>query len=1056
MSPTPDRHLVTAVLVAHDGARWLPETLKSLLTQTRPVDRLVTADTGSRDRGPSVLAEVVGESNVLRLARTTGYGSAIASALRHPPASAPVPDGEFETTERTEWVWLLHDDSAPAHDALALLLRVAGTDPNIGVLGCKARDWTDRRVLLELGVAMDGAGRRETGLDRLEYDQGQHDGVREVMAVGSAGMLVRRDVWDDLGGFDLDFGLFRDDADFCWRAQAAGHRVVVVGDAVVHHAEASHRGVREIGATTESRRRVDRRNALYTLLGNLPLLPMARALVRNVWASLVRALLLLVVKRRQAARDELGALGDVLGSPGRLRRVRAARSHGRSRVYRTMRRLQPRRVALRRSVETVAAQLSARARRRGAGRPAEGPGLVRRTLARPPVALVLALTVVAIAAERSLITSGGRLGGGALVPAWGGAGDLWDQYLSGWHPVALGSDAGSPPYIAVLAFLSTLAFGKPWVVVTVLLLGCVPLAGLTAYSAARLLVPEPPRKGRRALRRRVPVTAVRVWFAAVYALLPAATGAIAGGRLGTAVVIVLLPLIAVRAARMFGLPRSAARGRAQADRAAWSAALLLAVAMSFVPLTWPVAVIAGVLLWALFGGKGGRRRLAIALGVPPLLLLPWTVGLLLHPSRFFTEAGLHVEATPAATALDLLALNPGGPGTPARWVMYGLIAAAVCALPLRSRRTATLAGWTLALFGLIVAILVGMAEAGKGTDQAHGWPGVALVFAAAGVLLAATSAVQRAAEVVAGKHPLFQAGGGLILLAAVTAPLLAAATWIADGVDGPIGRVDADAVPRFVQSPEGPRTLVMSREPDGRVSYTVLRGVAPTLGEAETPMNAPARRRLDALVAGLAGGRPGDAQTLTRTGVQYVLVPRPAADPLTRTLDATPELSRLSRTDTFAAWRVPSPSGRLMLLDGASVTPLPAGRTDARVRIPPGTGNRTLLLAEPADGGWRASLDGREVKSRTVDGWAQGYQIPATGGEFELSRAMWLRHTWVAVQGLAVLLVALLALPGADEPVPASVRRRGRRARSAAGSLARRTTSLRIRHDETPAPKETS
>ena len=46
--------------------------------------------------------------------------------------------------------------------------------------------------LLEVGVTISGTGRRETGLEPGEYDQGQHDEVRQVLAVNTAGMLVRR------------------------------------------------------------------------------------------------------------------------------------------------------------------------------------------------------------------------------------------------------------------------------------------------------------------------------------------------------------------------------------------------------------------------------------------------------------------------------------------------------------------------------------------------------------------------------------------------------------------------------------------------------------------------------------------------------------------------------------------------------------------------------------------------------------------------------------------------------------------------------------------------
>ena len=1055
MAPTLDRHTVTAVLVAHDGVRWLPETLKALLTQARPVQRLVTVDTGSLDRGPAVLAEVVGEAAILTLPRTTGYGEAVAEALRQDAASAPVPVPDDDpVSPRTEWIWLLHDDCAPAHDALAQLLRTADTDPNMAVLGPKVRDWDDRHVLREMGYTVDAAGRRETGLDRREFDQGQHDGVRDVLAVGSAGMLVRRDVWERLGGFDVEYGIFRDDLDFCWRVHAAGHRVVTASDAVVHHAEAARRGRREIGMTAEHPARLDRRNAIHTLLANQPFPAMLRALARNVWASLVHALYLVATKRPAAAREEVRALGDVLLAPGRLRQARAARADGRTRAHRSVRRFLARWVVMRRAAEAVSEHLAAHEREREdpdeAGGSAE-PGPVRRFLARPGVMTVMLLAAAAIAAERGLLTAAGRLGGGALVPAWGGASDLWAQYLSGWHPVGLGADAGSPPYIGVLAVLSTVAFGKPWLAVSILLLGSVPLAGLTAYRASRLLVTAAPRTGRRARAggRRVPVSAVRAWFAAVYALLPAATGAIAGGRLGTAVVHVLLPLIAVHVARVYGFPRSEAGDartrRKRAGRSAWAVALLLAVAMAFVPLTWVIAVFAAALVWALFDrpGRRGRRNLAIALGVPPLLMLPWTAGLLLNPSRFLTEAGLHRRFEPA-TAADLLALDPGGPGTPAWWAPAGLLAVAVCALAVRGRRNSVLAGWLLAIFGLLVAVLTSAATVTKGADEAPVWPGVPLLFAGAGVLLAATAAVQRATEALAGDHPVYKGGGAAVVLAALTAPVLAAGFWVVGGVDGPLTKVDPDTVPAFVHGSGGARTLVLNREPTGRVSYTILRDARPRIGESEVMDGGRAHDRLGDIVAGLAAGREDDAgPALTRMGVQYLLVPHPRTDPLTGVLDAAPELTRLSRTDTFAVWRLHSPSARMMLLQGSTVTPMPAGRIDARLRIPPGTGTRTLLLAEPADGGWRATLNGREAEERTVDGWAQGYDVPAAGGEFRLTRSMTMRHTWLVVQGIAVLVVAALALPGAKDGQMLAgerERRRGRRSR-------RRGSHSRARHE---------
>ncbi len=60
------RHVVTAVLVAHDGARWLPTTLHAVKTQRRPVQRFVAVDTDSHDDSRELLERTVGASSVIR------------------------------------------------------------------------------------------------------------------------------------------------------------------------------------------------------------------------------------------------------------------------------------------------------------------------------------------------------------------------------------------------------------------------------------------------------------------------------------------------------------------------------------------------------------------------------------------------------------------------------------------------------------------------------------------------------------------------------------------------------------------------------------------------------------------------------------------------------------------------------------------------------------------------------------------------------------------------------------------------------------------------------
>ena len=140
-----------------------------------------------------------------------------------------------------------------------------------------------------------------------------------MLAVGSAGMLVRRDVWDELGGFDPGLAMFRDDVDLGWRARRAGHRVCRHRPAVVHHREAASHGRRPgVGAVGEpgpSAARRDRASALHLLLAHAGTLALPFVFLRLLVGSLLRAVGFLLGKSPHEARDEVGAVVDTLRRP---------------------------------------------------------------------------------------------------------------------------------------------------------------------------------------------------------------------------------------------------------------------------------------------------------------------------------------------------------------------------------------------------------------------------------------------------------------------------------------------------------------------------------------------------------------------------------------------------------------------------------------------------------------------------------------------------------------------------------------------------------------------
>ena len=85
--------------------------MEAVTKQTRAVQRVVAVDTGSTDRSGSMLAQAFGRAAVFGMEQTTGYGAAVANALRHRAANAHIPSGapREERAECLEYA-LEHDE----------------------------------------------------------------------------------------------------------------------------------------------------------------------------------------------------------------------------------------------------------------------------------------------------------------------------------------------------------------------------------------------------------------------------------------------------------------------------------------------------------------------------------------------------------------------------------------------------------------------------------------------------------------------------------------------------------------------------------------------------------------------------------------------------------------------------------------------------------------------------------------------------------------------------------------------------------------------------------
>ena len=170
---------VTAVLIARNGAQYLPKTLAALAAQTRRPDRVIPVDVSSTDLSPELMLRAYPSE----LVRTPGR-STFGGALSHALASVP-------STGDDEWLWLLGHDNAPTPGALSALLGAVEVAPSVAVAGPKLISLDSPDLIVGFGETMTRLG-RSLPVVANELDQAQHDVQSDLLGVAASGMLVRR------------------------------------------------------------------------------------------------------------------------------------------------------------------------------------------------------------------------------------------------------------------------------------------------------------------------------------------------------------------------------------------------------------------------------------------------------------------------------------------------------------------------------------------------------------------------------------------------------------------------------------------------------------------------------------------------------------------------------------------------------------------------------------------------------------------------------------------------------------------------------------------------
>ncbi len=214
---------VSIVIPTRDGFRNLRRCLAAL-ERTRHADfEVLLVDNGSRDRAT---LELLGasEHRVLRAPGPFNFARLNNAAVR-------------ET--RGRYVVFLNDDTEPTDPLWLTALEEHAQRPEVGAVGAKLL-YADGRIqhagiATGIGGIAGHPGRFQWALPTVE---------RDVSAVTAACLMMRREVFDAVGGFDEALPVNSNDVDLCLRLRAFGYLIVYTPHAVVRHYESQTRGGR--------------------------------------------------------------------------------------------------------------------------------------------------------------------------------------------------------------------------------------------------------------------------------------------------------------------------------------------------------------------------------------------------------------------------------------------------------------------------------------------------------------------------------------------------------------------------------------------------------------------------------------------------------------------------------------------------------------------------------------------------------------------------------------------------------------------------------------------
>ncbi|WP_027136529.1 glycosyltransferase family 2 protein [Gaetbulibacter saemankumensis] len=244
---------LAVVILNWNGKKLLEQFLPAVIKHSSEA-KIYVADNASTDDSVNFIIENFTSVNIIQNKENGGYAKGYNDALKNIDADI---------------FCLLNSDVEVTPNWLKPVINEFQINPETVIIQPKILDFKAKDYFEYAGAAggfIDKYGYpycRGRILDTVEKDEGQYNDNSDIFWASGACFFIKKEVFQELKGFDEYFFAHMEEIDLCWRAKNLGHTIKYVGTSTVYHV-----GGATLKSTNPKKTYLNFRNSLYTLTKN--------------------------------------------------------------------------------------------------------------------------------------------------------------------------------------------------------------------------------------------------------------------------------------------------------------------------------------------------------------------------------------------------------------------------------------------------------------------------------------------------------------------------------------------------------------------------------------------------------------------------------------------------------------------------------------------------------------------------------------------------------------------------------------------------------------------